>query len=256
MEVSFYYCAFDAELQLKKVQEACAAKPDLAIVLPVSAGNTLPISKLLHQAGIPLIFSNTLPDGESFSYCLSWTGPDDWGQTRAVARLLAERIGGAGYGILQHVPQSSAYYSRTWAVVTEIAKTNSAAQCLEKAYLEFDPRKTAAEVGRWLERHGERLKGLYCADDAGYALGVQEALRKAGRDDVTVVAAGASKTGLRLVKEGVLYALSYQSAEGDGALAMKAAVDWFSGLNLEPRIYLPYELIRSENVERFMPGQW
>ena len=44
--------------------------------------------------------------------------------------------------------------------------------------------------------------------------------------------------------------------EADGAVALKAAVDWFNGVEVEPVRYLPKHIISAKDVEEFMPAQW
>jgi len=257
IKAEFSFCSFNAAIQIEKSKEAARTKPDMAIVLPASASESIHIAKLFYEDGIPLIFSNTVPEEESFKYCATWTGPDDWGQMRALAGRFAEKMGNrGGYVVLQHVPGASPFYSRTWGPVTELAKIAPGMTCLETAALNFDPAQTTKVLLEWLKKYGDRLKGIISADDMHYGNGIREAMERSGRKDLICIAAGASKVGLDLVRRGILDSITYQSAEGDGALAMKAAVDWFSGLTLDPMIYLPFELIHRDNVERYMPGQW
>ncbi|RKX82262.1 MAG: sugar ABC transporter substrate-binding protein, partial [Spirochaetes bacterium] len=65
-----------------------------------------------------------------------------------------------------------------------------------------------------------------------------------------------SKQGMDLVKSGDIYAITYQTAEGDGALAVKTAADWFNGEELPPVRYLPQHMITIDDVEDFYPPQW
>ena len=59
--------------------------------------------------------------------------------------------------------------------------------------------KTMQLVSDWLTRFGPNLKGIFAADDSAQALGIYEALKKAGREDVVVVAAGNSKISYNFV---------------------------------------------------------
>ena len=111
-------------------------------------------------------------------------------------------------------------------------------------------------VSDWLTRFGPNLKGMFAADDSAQAIGIFEALKKANRSDVVVVAAGNSKQGMDLVKEGKLFAITYQTAEGDGALTVKTAADWFNGKKVDEITYLPQQIITKANVEKFYPPQW
>ncbi|MDC7233964.1 MAG: hypothetical protein PQJ58_12095, partial [Spirochaetales bacterium] len=89
-------------------------------------------------------------------------------------------------------------------------------------------------------------------------LGVTQALEEAGRDDVFVIAAGNSKVGMDLVKAGKIDAITFQSAEADGAVPVKVAADYFNGVDLGPNAayYLPQAVITPENVDDYMPAQW
>jgi ribose transport system substrate-binding protein len=54
-----------------------------------------------------------------------------------------------------------------------------------------------------------------------------------------------------------LHAVTYQSAEADGALPMKLAADWFCGKEIaKPVYYLPKHVIAKEDVDKYMPAQW
>jgi two-component system response regulator YesN len=57
---------------------------------------------------------------------------------------------------------------------------------------------------------------------------------------------------MQLVKEGKLQAITFQSAQADGALPMKVAIDWFNGLSIEPINYLPKYIITRDNIDDFI----
>ena len=111
-------------------------------------------------------------------------------------------------------------------------------------------------VSDWLTRFGPNLKGIVAADDSAQSLGIIEALKKAGRTDVLVVAAGNSKVGMDLVKDGGLFAITYQTAEGDGGLAVQTAADWFNGKEVPMRKNLAQHIITKADVDGFYPPQW
>jgi ABC-type sugar transport system substrate-binding protein len=257
VEVGFSNSEHDPELEKKRVAEAVQTKPDLIVLLPTSARGGLEAAMIAYRAGVPLIYSNSMPDSECFRYSLTWTGPDDWAQTRALARRFAERLGGeGGYALVQHIPGGSAFFGRSYAFITELAKIAPHMTCLEAAHSHFDRAETAELVKKWLSEHGKSLVGISSADDAGTALGIADAMEYTKRSDLIVSAAGASSIGLDLVGKGIIDSITYQPPEGDGALAMMSAVNWFSGLELEPMIYLPYDIITKENQSSFLPAQW
>ena len=59
-----------------------------------------------------------------------------------------------------------------------------------------------------------------------------------------------------LVKDGKLFGITYQTAEGDGALSVQYAADWFNGKKLAVRQNLAQHIITAEDVEGFYPPQW
>ena len=111
-------------------------------------------------------------------------------------------------------------------------------------------------VSDWLTKYGSDLKGICASDDSAQSLGIFQALEKAGRTDVVVVAAGNSKQGMDLVKEGKIFAITYQTAEGDGALAVATAADWFNGKEIPMRKNLAQHIITKKDVDTFYPPQW
>ncbi len=249
--------AMTMESQDEQVQRAIAEKTDLVILVPISSGACTRWVQQLHARAIPVIVSNFIPDEEAYRFILAWCGPDDWGQYRMLARSFAERLRHqGGYAIVRHMPGSSCYEARTWSIVTELAAVAPRMRCLAMGEGSregtFDPALAAQLVTGWLHQFGAELRGIVGPDDDIAMGGINEALRAAGREDIVRVGAGSTHTGMSHVKAGRLHAITFQPAQADGALAMKIAVDWFSGLDVQPINYLPKHIITRENVDDFI----
>lgn len=248
---------WNMDLQAQQADQAINERPDMIILAPVDATGCTPLLRKIHQAGIPCITSNTTPCNEAIKYCIAWTGPDDWGQFRLLARTFADKLGRqGGYAVVRHMPGSSPFFSRTYAPITELGMYAPDMKLLAMDTSNLEAETTMQLVGAWLAKFGPELKGLILAGDDFCLTGSQEALKKAGRNDVVIVAAGNSKTGMDSVKAGETLAISYQSAEGDGAIAVHSAARWFSGETLDPVVYLPKHIITKADVDQFMPAQW
>ena len=65
---------------------------------------------------------------------------------------------------------------------------------------------------------------------------------------------GNSKVGMDLVKAGKIDAITFQSAEADGAVPVKVAADYFNGVDLgsNAAFYLPQAVITPENVDSYI----
>lgn len=257
MRIKVYNGNWNMDLQAQQADQAVNERPDMIILAPVDATGCTPLLRKIQRAGIPCITSNTTPCDEAMKYCIAWTGPDDWGQFRMLARAFADALGKqGGYAVIRHMPGSSPFFSRTFAPVTELRDYAPDMKLLAMDTTNLEAEATMQMVGAWLAKFGPELKGLILAGDDFPMTGTLEALKKAGRGDVVIVAAGNSKTGMDSVKAGETLAITYQSAEGDGALAVHAAARWFRGETLDPVVYLPRHVITREDVDQFMPAQW
>jgi len=174
-----------------------------------------------------------------------------------IARHFADKMGKTGgYAIVRHMPGSSCFFARTFAPVTELVEYAPDMKLLAMDTANLEAEGTMQLVSAWLTKFGSDLKGLVLAGDGFTMTGALEAVRNSGRDDVLIVAAGNSKTGMDSVENGSALAITYQSAEGDGALSLYTAVRWFEGEELEPISYLPRHVITKEDVTEYMPAQW
>ncbi len=257
MKVKIYNSNWNMDLQAQQTDQAINEMPDMIIFAPVDATACTPLLRRINKAGIPCITSNTIPCDEAMKYCLAWTGPDDWGQFRMLARTFADALDKkGGYAIVRHMPGSSPFFARTYAPITELAEYAPDMKMLVMDTANLEAEGTMQLVSAWLIKYGDELKGLVLAGDGFSMTGALEAVNKSGRKDIIIVAAGNSKTGMDSVKAGDALAITYQSAEGDGAIAVHAAAEWFEGKQLEPVRYLPKHIITQDDVDNFMPAQW
>ncbi len=248
----------DSDLvQRRQIDQAIKEKPDIIIFAANDVKASVGLIGKVHAAGIPVIAATTMPAAETFPYILGYTGTDEWGAFRQLARRLADSLDkDGGYGIIQHMPGSGPYYARTWAAVTELASYAKAMECLEKAYTEFSREKTKSMIKAWIQKHGAGLRGIISADQTTALQGIVDALEETGRSDIVIVAQGHCRISLDFVKEGKVSATTYQPGEIDGALPIAMAVDYFNGIDFAPVKYLPNKLITRENVSNFYPAPW
>jgi ribose transport system substrate-binding protein len=248
----------DVNIQSQQVDQVINERPDLVIIFPVDAKSVVPMLRKLNQAGIPVIASNLMPVDAGMPYVLTWTGPDDWGQFRMLTREFARRMNNeGGYCIVQHMPGGSPYSSRTWSIITELGKIAPRMKLLEKQTTKLEAEKTMQVVSDCIAQYKDELKGIVSADDSDVQIGINQACKNAGREDIIRVAAGHSKVGMDFIKAGTLHASTCQSAEADGALPMKVAADWFCGKAIaRPVSYLPKHIITKDNVDQYMPAPW
>jgi ABC-type sugar transport system substrate-binding protein len=254
---------WDLAVQNQMIDQAINEQPDMLLLIPLDAKTAPQQARKVNQAGIPLILFNTLPTAEAMNYAITWTGPDDFGQMRKLSHVFADELrrrnpGASELGVayVQHAPGGSPYFARCFGPISELAGYAPEVKTLDMQAPGFEADRTMQLVSDWLTRFGSDLKGIFAADDSAQTLGIIEALKRAGRDDVVVVAAGNSKIGMDMIQDGWLFAITYQTAEGDGALAVQTAADWFNGKEISNRRNLPQHIITEKDVAGFYPPQW
>jgi len=256
MSLRIWNSAWDHGQQAEIVSELVERRPDLVIFVPVEPFLATDCIKRLAAARIPVIASNQTLEAEAYASIISWTGPDDWGQHRLLARHFASLMGNSGgYCVVSHKPGTSPYLARVWGLRTELGLAAPGMNCLEVRYTELDRERTRLAVLTWLDKYGDGLKGIVSADDAAPMEGIKRALAERDRNDIICVANGATRRGLEFVKDGSLKAITYQSPVMDGMLAVRTAADWFNGLAVEPIRYLPARIVTAADADSFLDSR-
>jgi ribose transport system substrate-binding protein len=257
MRIDIWSPNWDVNVQNQMIDQAINAKPDAIGVIPINAESAVQQFRKINQAGIPAFGTNTLTTAEAMRYMVTWTGPDDWGQMRKLARYLADTMGKTGgIAYITHNPGGSPYFARMYGPRTELKAYAPDIRTLDFQSPGFDAPASKQVVADWITRFGPQLKALFLADDSAQAIGAVDAVKEAGRTDILIVAAGNSKAGMDLVASGDLLAITYQTAEGDGAAVVKAMADFFNGESLPELGYLAQDIITKDNVAGFQPPQW
>ncbi|MDR0518517.1 MAG: sugar ABC transporter substrate-binding protein [Clostridiales Family XIII bacterium] len=257
MELTTWNPNGDLNQQNQLIDKAIAEKPDIIMLSPLDAKASAQQFKKIYDAGIPAIAYNMVPSDEAMRYVLALTAPDDFGQFKKLGEYVAEAVGGkAGVCYMTHLPGGSPYFARYSNVRAFYAENYPDMKYLDHQSPGFEAPKAKQVVADWITKYGDQLNVIVLSDDSAQAEGCAQAIREAGRDDIKVVAAGNSKVGMDLVKSGGLFAITYQSAEADGAIAVRAAAEYFNGETLEPCYYLPQAIITKDNVADYEPAQW
>jgi len=257
MDYTMQNANYDLNLQNQLIDKTINERPDMILLAAIDAKASVQQARKINQAGIPLIMFNTIPDTEALKYSLTFTGPDDWGQFRMLARTFADKLGKkGGVAYLTHMPGGSPYFSRLMGPITELSTYAPNIKTLDKQSPGFDAIKSKQVVSDWIIRFGKDINGIVCADDSSQIIGAVEACKDANRKDIVIVAAGNSKIGMNAINSGDVYASTYQSAEADGATPVKMAADWFNGKEIPNVAYLTKHLITENDVQKYMPAQW
>ncbi len=245
-------CNWNNSMVSENIQIAIDKKPDLILLNPENLEMSSSWYKQINTAQIPVIGTNLLASNEGHKYLLSWTGPDDWGQSRELARVMADKMGKRGnYTILEHYKGTSSYLARKWGVITELKRYAPEMKFLDSA-LGLDMDIATGAMKKWLTTYNHDLGGVFCADDGIVLDAITEIAKQHNRDDICFVAIGSSISGIQSVLDKKIYACAYQSPIIDSECAFRTAVEWFEGIPIDPIRYLPTHIITLKDAAEFL----
>ncbi len=245
----------DVSKQLSQVQNFIAAKVDAIIVNAVDTSATAPMTKLANDAGIPIVYVNREPIdvdalGPKGAFVASNEVESGTLETKEVCRLL----GGKG-DILIMVGDlgNQAAVQRTKDIHDVIATPECAGlKVLDEQTAVWDPVKAQDLMTNWIAA-GHKPAAVIANND-NMAIGAINAMKAAGWDmkDVVVGGIDATQEALAYMKAGDLDVTVFQDAAGQGKGAVDTAVKLVAGEKVDPKVYIPFQLVTPENMEQFM----
>ncbi|MBB6467323.1 substrate-binding domain-containing protein [Aminobacter carboxidus] len=249
----------DVNKQLSQVQNFIAAKVDAIIVNAVDTSATTPMTKLANDAGIPIVYVNRQPIdvdalGEKGAFVASDEAESGTLETKEACRLLkAAGKTEAGILVMQGDLANQAAVMRTKDVHDVIATPDcSFIKIIDEQTAGWDPVKAQDLMTNWIAA-GHKPDAVIANND-NMAIGAINAMKAAGWDmkDVIVGGVDATQEALAYMKAGDLDVTVFQDAAGQGGGAIKAAMSLAKGEKVEPKVWIPFQLVTPENMDQFV----
>ncbi|MCA2406487.1 substrate-binding domain-containing protein (plasmid) [Rhizobium leguminosarum bv. viciae 248] len=246
----------DNELQKKQVQQFVADKVD-AIIVAVSDGDLGPqMTKIAADAGIPLIYINNVPSNlmdlpDNQVVVASNEKESGTLETKQVCTLLK---GKGRVVVLMGEPFHAAARARTQDISDVIATPEcKGLQIVERQAAYWSSDYADQQMQEWLSA-GVKFDAVIANNDE-MALGAIRAMKKAGMPMKDVVVAGVDATddALAAMVVGDLDVTILQSAVGQGAAAVDAAVKLIRKEKVPRENNVPFELVTPENIATYLP---
>lgn len=246
----------DNELQKKQVQKLIADKVD-AIILAVSDGDLGPqMTKMAADAGIPLVYINNVPSNlldlpENQVVVASNEKDSGTLETKQVCALLK---GKGRVVVLMGEPFHAAARARTQDISDVIATPEcKGLEIVERQAAYWSHDYADQQMQEWLAA-GVKFDAVIANNDE-MALGAIHAMKKAGMPMKDVVVAGVDATddALAAMEAGDLDVTILQSAAGQGATAVDAAVKLVNKEKVPRENNVPFELVTPENISKYLP---
>jgi inositol transport system substrate-binding protein len=255
VQVDFENANFDVAKQLSQVQAFIAQHVDAIIVNPVDTSATPKITRLVSQAGIPLVYVNLKPEDKTLPHNVVFVGSDDLVSGTLQAKEMARQMGGKGnLVILEGELDNSATVQRT-ADIEEVVKNFPDIKIIEKQTANWSRTDAISLVSNWLTT-GEKIKGIAANNDE-MAIGAILALKQAGQDPKNYVIGGIDATadGLAEIANGNLAVTVFQSAEGQGKGAIDTAIKLINGQPVDTFVWVPFEIVTKDNYKNYLDNK-
>jgi ribose transport system substrate-binding protein len=245
----------DVARQLAQMEDLIQQQVDAIIIWPTNGEAVIPAVRRAHNAGIPVVVTNSNIAEQGFDFIRSFSGPDNVTQGSRAAEIMCERFTALGIQDEARVVQISGQPGYTTAIERQ--------QGFDDRLPEVCPNVTLVETqpGDWNREKSQQvmeaflikyddIDGVYSGDD-NMGIGALNAARAAGRDGITFVGATNFAVGYDAMAEGDYWGSIYQSPVDDAEAALQTAIDILNGEDVPFLNYFDTPKITQDNMGDF-----
>jgi inositol transport system substrate-binding protein len=251
VQIQFEDAQGDVVRQLNQVEGFLNQKVDAVIVLPVDTSATANITRAAVAAKTPLVYVNRHPDERTLPKGVVTVASNDIEAGQLQMRFLAEKLGGKGtVAIIMGDLAQNATHDRTEGA-KQVLKDFPGIKVVEQQSAEWQRNKGMDLTSNWLLA-GTQFDAIVANNDE-MAIGAGMALQQAGKakGEVAIVGIDGLPDGLAAVKRGLLAASVFQDPKAQAAKAVESAIKMIKGEPIEAEVWVPFELIKPEQVAMF-----
>ena len=244
----------DIGKQLSQIQNFIAQKVDAIVVNPVDSSATAQMTKLIQDAGIPLVYVNIPPleelkPGEPVVY----VGSDEIVAGKLEGEGIAKLLNGKGnVVIMMGAPASQASVMRTEGAEKVFAE-HPGIKVVGKQTANWQRNEAIDLMNNWLVA-GTPIDAV-CANNDEMAIGAIIALQQAGKDPKKIFVGGvdATRDALGEMEKGNLAVTVFQDAKGQGKAVVESVQKLIKKEKFEsPYVYVPFESVTQENYKDYL----
>ena len=242
----------DVARQLAQMEDLIQQQVDAIIIWPTNGEAVIPAVRRAHNAGIPVVVTNSNIAEQGFDFIASFSGPDNVTQGSRSAEIMCERFTEMGIQDEARVVQISGQPGYTTAIERQ--------QGFDDRLPEVCPNVTLVETqpGDWNREKSQQvmeaflikyddIDGVYSGDD-NMGIGALNAARAAGREGIVFVGATNFAVGYDAMAEGDYWGSIYQSPVDDAEAALQTAIDILNGEDVPFLNYFDTPKITQDNM--------
>ncbi|WP_312883502.1 substrate-binding domain-containing protein [Paenibacillus germinis] len=234
----------DIDEQIKLVEEAIALKPKAIILAATDYNRLVPVAQRVISSGIKLI---TVDSGLEGSVSTSLIATDNYAAgSKAVEAMNRYVQGPATYAIVSFVKRSTTQLDRENGVRDHL-KNDPSVQILDTLYSNGYEDKAYEQTKQLLAEHSD-IRGIFGLNEVS-TVGAARALKELDPEhNIKLVGFDSSMNEIAFLEAGILQATIVQKPFNMGYLAVKTALQVYSGENVKASIDTGSEVITKENM--------
>lgn len=241
----------DVARQIGQMQDLIQQQVDAIIIWPTDGQAVVPAVRQAHNAGIPVVVTNSQISDQGFDFIESFSGPDNITQGAYSAEMMCDALGGEGEIVqIAGQPGYTTAMERAQGFEERLAEA-----CPDVVLKETQPgnwnRERAQSVMENFLTKYDRIDGVYSGDD-NMGVGALNAALAAGRaDEIIFVGATNFAVGYEAMERGEYYGSVYQSPVEDARNALQTAIDVANGEEVPFLNYFDTPKITVDNIHEF-----
>lgn len=247
------------EEQVTKCENLITAGVDAIILTPNDSSGVGGAVDAAHDAGIPFVTMDTEIDNlwgdEQYEYMPNFIGEDYEEVAYKLGKAICEKMGGTGkVVILRGVDAASSSKQRTAGLERAISEYDGI-EIVDSQSANYDQDTAVSTLADILQAHSQ-IDAVMCCNDlmaVGAVTALEENGFEVGENGVLVAGLDGNILALQSIKEGKMYATSYDYSMLQGYYAVEQAYALIKGEEVPKVTLTPDVIITSDNVDDHMP---
>ncbi|MDU5779631.1 MAG: sugar ABC transporter substrate-binding protein [Pantoea sp.] len=249
IDVQFEDARGDVGRQTDQVQSFIGSGVDAIIVDPVDSASTPQLTRLAQQAKIPLVYVNRTPGDKTLPQGVVFVGSDERESGTLQMEALAKMANYKGNVAIMIGNLTDAGALQRTKDVEQVVAKYPGMKVVQKQPANYARNEGMDLMLNWLG-NGEDID-IVAANNDEMAIGSAIALSKSNKK-VLVGGIDATPDGLKALAQDKMQVTVFQDAVGQGKASVDVAQRLIKGEKVDSHLWIPFELVTRENMQKYV----